>query len=144
MTGQGDGQDGGAAPFDVLDRLTDGNDERGQDNHSQQRARLARGQRRGDPAADSVRQAPAIREPGDEQRPSDATRDDVTDFAAEQTGEDVVAEHVGGQPGTLLLTLYRRRSPWRGALTGRLVGWGRRPRQALRPPRPVRPPARRP
>jgi hypothetical protein len=76
-------QDGGAAPFAVSNRLADGNDERGQDNHGQQRARLARSQRRGDPAADAVRQAPGHREPRDDQRPSDAMRDEVTDFVAE-------------------------------------------------------------
>jgi hypothetical protein len=76
----------------VLNRLTDGDDECGQDNQSQRCARLACGQWRGDLAADSVRQAPRHGEPRDNQRPSDATGDEVADFVAQQTGEDVVAE----------------------------------------------------
>jgi uncharacterized protein (TIGR03083 family) len=35
--------------------------------------------------------------------------------------------HVGGSPQTILLILYRRLSPWRAALTGRVLAWGRRP-----------------
>ena len=34
--------------------------------------------------------------------------------------------HIGGSPEAILLTLYRRRSPWHAALTGRVVAWGRR------------------
>lgn len=35
--------------------------------------------------------------------------------------------HIGGDPAAVLLILYRRRSPWRAALTGRVVAWGPRP-----------------
>jgi hypothetical protein len=34
---------------------------------------------------------------------------------------------IGGSPQAILLILYRRLSPWRAALTGRVVAWGRRP-----------------
>jgi hypothetical protein len=67
-------------------------DLRGQANPREQRARLTPSHRSSDPAAESVRQAPGHREPRDDQRPSNATRDDVTDFVAEQAGEHVVAE----------------------------------------------------
>ncbi len=42
-----------------------------------------------------------------------------------------VDAHVGGDPVAVLLALYRRLSPWRGLLSGRLVAWGRRPWLAL-------------
>jgi uncharacterized protein (TIGR03083 family) len=35
--------------------------------------------------------------------------------------------HIGGSPQAILLILYRRLSPWRAALTGRVVAWGQRP-----------------
>jgi len=35
--------------------------------------------------------------------------------------------HIGGSPQAILLILYRRLSPWRAALTGRVLAWGRRP-----------------
>ena len=35
--------------------------------------------------------------------------------------------HIGGSPEAILLILYRRLSPWRAALTGRVVAWGPRP-----------------
>jgi Mycothiol maleylpyruvate isomerase N-terminal domain len=35
--------------------------------------------------------------------------------------------HVGGSPEAILLVLYRRLSPWRAALTGRVLAWGLRP-----------------
>jgi uncharacterized protein (TIGR03083 family) len=35
--------------------------------------------------------------------------------------------HVGGAPGALLLVLYRRLSPWRAGMSGRVLAWGRRP-----------------
>lgn len=35
--------------------------------------------------------------------------------------------HIGGSPQAILLILYRRLSPWRAALTGRVAAWGRRP-----------------
>ena len=35
--------------------------------------------------------------------------------------------HIGGSPEAILLILYRRLSPWRAALTGRVAAWGRRP-----------------
>jgi uncharacterized protein (TIGR03083 family) len=35
--------------------------------------------------------------------------------------------HIGGSPQAILLVLYSRLSPWRAALTGRVVAWGRRP-----------------
>jgi uncharacterized protein (TIGR03083 family) len=39
--------------------------------------------------------------------------------------------HVGGDPAAILLVVYRRRSPWRAAMTGRVIAWGRRPWLAL-------------
>lgn len=35
--------------------------------------------------------------------------------------------HIGGSPEAILLILYRRVSPWRAALTGRVIAWGPRP-----------------
>lgn len=35
--------------------------------------------------------------------------------------------HIGGSPAALLLILYRRRSQWRAAATGRVLAWGPRP-----------------
>lgn len=35
--------------------------------------------------------------------------------------------HIGGSPEAILLILYRRLSPWRAALTGRVAAWGPRP-----------------
>jgi uncharacterized protein (TIGR03083 family) len=35
--------------------------------------------------------------------------------------------HISGSPQAILLILYRRLSPWRAALTGRVIAWGRRP-----------------
>jgi uncharacterized protein (TIGR03083 family) len=35
--------------------------------------------------------------------------------------------HVSAEPGALLGVMYRRCSPWRPALTGRVTAWGRRP-----------------
>lgn len=35
--------------------------------------------------------------------------------------------HIGGSPEAILLILYRRLSPWRAALTGRVAAWGVRP-----------------
>jgi uncharacterized protein (TIGR03083 family) len=35
--------------------------------------------------------------------------------------------HIGGSPQAILLILYRRLSPWRAAMTGRVVAWGQRP-----------------
>ena len=39
--------------------------------------------------------------------------------------------HVGGSPEAILLILYRRLSPWRAALTGRVAAWGPCPWLAL-------------
>lgn len=35
--------------------------------------------------------------------------------------------HLSGDPEALLLVMYGRRSPWRAALTGQVLAWGRRP-----------------
>ena len=39
--------------------------------------------------------------------------------------------HIGGDPAAILLVVYRRRSPWRAAMTGRVIAWGRQPWLAL-------------
>ena len=39
--------------------------------------------------------------------------------------------HVSGEAAALLLVMYGRIRPWRGALTGKVVAWGRRPWLAL-------------
>jgi len=39
--------------------------------------------------------------------------------------------HIGGSPQAILLILYRRLPPWRAALTGRVLAWGRRPQLAF-------------
>ena len=39
--------------------------------------------------------------------------------------------HIGGDPAAILLVVYRRRPPWRAAMTGRVIAWGRRPWLAL-------------
>lgn len=39
--------------------------------------------------------------------------------------------HLWGDPEALLLVMYGRRSPWRAALAGKVLAWGRRPWLAL-------------
>jgi hypothetical protein len=76
----------------ALARTAEGNDEGGQDDHGQQRARPAAASGTAILLPSRARQAPGHRDPRDEQRPSNATGDEVTDFVAEQPSENVVAE----------------------------------------------------
>lgn len=54
------------------------------------------------------------------------------DGELECNGDPGVADcHLWGDPRALLLVMYGRTSPWRAALTGKVLAWGRRPWLAL-------------
>lgn len=52
----------------------------------------------------------------------------------EETPGGRVDCHISGRGDAMLLVLYHRRGPWRPALAGQMVSWGRRPWWGLRLP----------